>query len=419
MPGMIKWIGCILILTLGSGLAVGGETAPILQPYVDALAEHGRRPLDFVNHLLETRDLVIFDDGLHTALEPFEFYQRLIRDPRFQSKVRYIFLEAISMSHQACLDDFLASEDGDFTRLYPAFQDDFSGQGWPLSSYFDLLRTVWEVNRSLPTERRFRVIGVSNPVYWCGITSAGDMELFRRSLASFDYSMYRQIIHHLANFGNGEKGIFLTNTRHAYTGIRQRDGSFFWNCGTFFRQWNPGRTWSVRIHNAQLYIEQSREPESATPRTTAGMERMVYRWVRMEDGRWDAAFRANGNRPVAVPLTGTVFGRAPYVGNHMLTAAPGQTMADAFDALIFLAPLEELHQTAVVDFIYTPDFRKELKRRLQILYTPQQLKELLETNTAESLEQYIAKFFQARPAVLSPQSQAVGPADAWRTAKGE
>jgi hypothetical protein len=301
--------------------------------------------------------------------------------------------------------------------LYPAFQDDFAGQGWPLGSYFDLLKTVWEVNRSLPAERRFRVIGVSNPVYWCGITSPRDMELFRQSLASFDYSMYRQIIHHLANFESGEKGVFLTNTRHAYTGIKKGDGSYFWNCGTFFRQWHPDRTWSVHFHNAQLYIERNREPEAGTPKTTAGMERMVYRWVRMEEGLWDAAFRARKNQPVAVPLKDTAFGRASYVGNHMLTAAPGQTMADAYDALIFLAPLEELRQTALVDFIYTPHFRNELKRRLRILYTPEQLQELLRKSEAGNLDEYIAAEFRARPAALSPQAQAVGPADAWRQAK--
>ncbi|MBN2432702.1 MAG: hypothetical protein JXQ27_14595 [Acidobacteria bacterium] len=419
MSRIFKLIGLSLILALGSGLAAGSDTAATLQPYLDALQIHGCRPVDFVNNMLTTNHLVIFDDGLHTAREPFEFYQELIRDADFQLRVRYIFLEAVSMRHQPCLDAFLASADGNPAALFPAFQDDFSGKGWPLKSYFDLLRTVWEVNRTLPEDQRFRVVGVSNPIYWCGIRTARDLELFRRSLASFDYSMYRQILLHLENFAGDCKGIFLTNTRHAYTGIRHRDGEFFWNCGTFFRQWHPGRTCSVRIHNAMLYIERPREPETDTPQTTAGMERMVYRWERMENGRWDAAFRTLGNRPVALPLTGTVFGRAPYVGNHMLTAAPGQTMADAYDALIFLAPLEHLHQTAFVDFIYTPAFKQELQRRYRILYTPAQLQERIRDKGVDSLAELIEAECRPRPAVLSPQSQAVGPADAWRQTPGE
>ena len=44
----------------------------------------------------------------------------------------------------------------------------------------------------------------------------------------------------------------------------------------------------------------------------------------------------------------------------MLDAAPGQTMYDAYDALIFLAPVETCRQTAMVDFLYTEEFKHEL-----------------------------------------------------------
>ena len=88
-----------------------------------------------------------------------------------------------------------------------------------------------------------------------------------------------------------------------------------------------------------LNITASKDPgENAS---TEGMDRMVYSWARMDDGAWDAAFARNDNTPVAIPLKGNLFGRHPYMGNHMTNVKPGQSMSDAFDALIFLRPLEE------------------------------------------------------------------------------
>ena len=40
--------------------------------------------------------------------------------------------------------------------------------------------------------------------------------------------------------------------------------------------------------------------------------------------------------PIAISLKDNVFGKTDYIGNHMLNVADGQTMYDAYDALIFL-----------------------------------------------------------------------------------
>ena len=50
----------------------------------------------------------------------------------------------------------------------------------------------------------------------------------------------------------------------------------------------------------------------------------------------------------------------PYTGNDELDALPNQTMYDAFDAVIFLAPIEKQRQSAAAISIYTPEFLREL-----------------------------------------------------------
>lgn len=258
------------------------------------------------------------------------------------------------------------------------------------------------------------IVAVSNPVSWCALESAEDLALFRKSLDGRDYLMYRTILSELDHLRSGRKGIFLTNTRHAYTGIRDLEGRLHWNTGTFFRQWHPGRTLSIRIHNVTLSIEQARAPDAQGSATTAGMERFDYHWVRMARGLWDSAFAARCNEPVGFEIAGTPFGAEPYVGNHMMDAAPGQTMSDTYDAVIFLGPLEDLHTTARFRLVSSAGDRQELARRYHVLYTEDELKTLLHDRGLKTLDELIGQDTAPAPVGHVLDELPVGPVDAWR-----
>ena len=402
----------LLFILLGYGYSQAQQSNK-LEPYVKALKEKGDEPTHFVLDKLKQYDLLIFDDALHTAVEPFEFYHELVKNSEFQKEVKYIFLEGVSVNQQPALDAYFNSEKDDISLLYPAFQNDFSGMGWRYKIYFDLLQIIWKINKTLPPENRIKVIAVNAPTYWCEINTTRDLELFRLSLAGNDYTMYKIILSYLDNFESGEKGIFLTNTRHAYKGIKNSEGKYFWNCGTFFYLHNPGKTYSVHFHNINLFFEGVKEVDPNTPKTTEGLEDVIVKWVRMEKGLWDSAFEVFSNKPVAFDLKDTPFGNAEYIGNHMLNVAPGQTMYDAYDALIFLAPVDEMRQTAMVDFIYTKEFKNELERRSKALYTEEQIKEILGNYGFESIRDFIEAYFHSEPEKLQPLIDKVGPIDEW------
>ncbi len=390
------------------------EADPRLQPYLQVLQSQGQDPVSFVVAKLDTFDLIVFDDALHTAIEPFAFYQQLVQDDAFQAKRPAIFLEAVPSNKQRYLDDYLAAPDDDPRRLHPAFQDDVNGLGFPYKTYFDLLRMVRRVNHRLGGEAALQVFGVGSPTWWSEIQTPRDLEQFRKSLASYDHHMYATIRDELDEFQSHRKGVFLTNTRHAYRGIKRRDGQFFWNATTFFEQRFPGEVYSIRLHNVALSVLQIREPAPNTPQTAEGRERMEYKFVRMGRGLWDSAFRAAGDHPVAFPIAGNVFGEEPYIGNHQVEAMPGQKMQDAYDAVIFLAPIETLRQTALVDSLYTPAYRQELKRRYRIMYTEAQLAALFRESQVQDLEGLVEETARPRPEEPSPQARSVGPIDEWK-----
>jgi hypothetical protein len=274
------------------------------------MRESGQDPVAFVLDRVRDHDLLLFDDGMHTAVEPFAFYQKLIRDPAFHRQVKYIFLEALPINLQPQVNAYLDAEREDPTTLFPVFQDDY-GTGFPYKTYFDLLHTVYEVNRQLPKAEQLHVVCVSNPVYWMGIKTPEDVALFRKSLAGRDALMYEVIFDELDGFRSGRKGIFLTNTRHAYKGIRDGQNRLYWNCGTYFHERHPGKTYSLRCHHLVLFIERPAEKLAAKASTAEGMERFGYRWARPGRGLWDEAWQLLGNKPTAVALAGNVLGREP------------------------------------------------------------------------------------------------------------
>lgn len=362
------------------------------EDYFKVIQDQGQPPVRFVQEVLSNYPLIIFDDALHNAYEPFEFYRELLEDSN--TNLHYVFLEAFGINSQADIDTFMNAEVEDSTLLLKVFQDSFSGYGWRYQTYYDLMSSIRKLNLERPSGHKIKVISVDQPIYWEGIHTRKEYNTFQESLIGRDYFMYRIILSRMEKFKGEKKGIFLTNTRHAYKGIRNKEGAFYWNTGTFFHQWHKDKTYSIRIHNVTL--SRLEKKASQDNQTTDGLSRFEYSWVKMDDGKWDQAFERNENKPVAFSLKNNLFGASAYIGNHMLDAKGGQTMYDAYDALLFLAPLEELHFSAKVDFINTPHFKEELKRRITILEDGN-IEAFLSRNDVQSLDEYIEQKLGAAP----------------------
>jgi hypothetical protein len=251
---------------------------------------------------------------------------------------------------------------------------------------------VWQHNQKLPDSARIKIIGVNPPIYWEAIHTWTDYQLFQNSLKSRDYFMYLEILERMKNFSGKKKGIFLCNTRHAYKNIRRSNGVLYWNTMTFFNELNPGKVFSIRIHNATLSFERASKTSSTSKSSTDGLNETIYKWIKMDNGGWDSAFAMNLNSPVALPLKNTSFGKTAYVGNLMLNVAKGTTMGDAYDALIFLAPVTQLHFSAHMNYLYTPQFKPELERRLKLL-KGNDYGSYLKGNNATDFEDFYRKNF--------------------------
>nr|WP_288935155.1 hypothetical protein [uncultured Allomuricauda sp.] len=360
--------------------------------YFKILEQNGEEPIGFVNKKLNQFDLILFDDAIHSAVEPFDFYAELLESNK--NNIDFIFFEIIGINLQPYLDTFFESPIKDKNLLLKVFQNDFTGFGLRYETYYELLSIIWDINQTLPDKDKIKVVGVDQPIYWESIHTREGYDIFQKSLVARDYFMYKMILGYMSKLKKDKKGIFLTNTRHAYKHIKDLEGNLHWNCGTFFNQWHPTKTYSIRIHNAMLSIEANITKQEKV--STEGLEKYNVNWVKMDNGLWDEAFEINDNKPVAISLADNIFGNTQYIGNLMLNVEENQRMYDAYDALIFLKPLDNLYFSSKMDFIYTRTFKKELKRRIRILYRDN-MEAFLSENKAMTLEEFVENFSRFQP----------------------
>lgn len=398
------WIAA-LATTLTGSIAQGQTHQDAL---LSALETQGQDPVEFANQALEQHDLLIFDDGLHLAAEPWDFYRELVNSADFDA--RHIFIEVIPVNQQPHIDAYLATYPEDQSLLWPALQD-AAMTGWRYETYVSLLSSIHSHNENLDADQRIQVHGIDTPSYWREIDTPADYRTITDTTREGrDAYMYAEIINVLDRMSGEEKGIFLTNTRHAYMRLQRADGSGgFWNTAAYFETRHPGQALSIRINAPFLLVE--RELEDAAQSTGEGLGRVVYSWGRADSGDWDRAFAAYGQRPVAISLSDTEFGAAPYIGNAMLTSAPGQTMSDAYDAVIQLGPISQMHRSANYSPMYTPEFREEVARRYQTAYTPEELQRMLDRNEVADLDALVSAIAAAEDRTPLAQAQGLEPLD--------
>ena len=354
------------------------------------LSKHGKDPTKYVLDKIHKHDLLVFDDGFHHAEEPFLFYEELVRNPEFSKNLDFIFIEVFHTDAQESLDLFFDAPSKEFSILYEVFQHDYSGYGWPYESYINLLSTIWDVKHQIHEISRLKVIAVSPPIYWEAIQSKKDYDRFLKTLDTRDYFMYHTILMQMENFKKGKKGIFLTNTRHAYKIIYNQSGEPYWNTNAFFDHFYPEKTFSIRFHHLFLSVVKKKEVIQEH-NTSEGLENFEFSFIQAANGLWEKAFCKNQGLKVGLDFKHTAFGRTPYLGNHSLNIQKNTLMSDAYDGLIFLAPVEKIGKSRRTVFFITESFKLELKRRIEILQGDN-LQEFLNASNVTSLGDWINIF---------------------------
>ena len=178
LRGALYWpLLVFAMLVSNSCWRVGGrarQTAP-------AASTSELRSEDAVEAILRITDSVpiVAIGDIHEVAELGAFRLRLLRDPRLPEHVQDIVIEGGNSLYQAVANRFVNGEpvSDDSLRLIwnNTTQSPFNTLDVPTYAE-DVLRTVREVNGSLPASRRLRVLLADPPLEWRAIATRADLQ---------------------------------------------------------------------------------------------------------------------------------------------------------------------------------------------------------------------------------------------------
>jgi hypothetical protein len=147
----------------------------------------------------------------HGIEQRHRFHLSLIRDPRFPNYVNDIVEECGNARHQERIDRFVSGQEVPYSELRQVWEDTISAApNCDQPMYEELYRTVRDINRTLPRERRIRVVLGDVPIDWRGVRTFAD-------LVAWDAQRYE----HMANvvqrevLAKGGRALVLYGDMHA------------------------------------------------------------------------------------------------------------------------------------------------------------------------------------------------------------
>ena len=133
-----------------------------------AVSRQPPEPKDAITEILNaySRYDVVGLNAAHSDRSQDDFVLALIRQPRFASTVNDIVVECGNRRFQSILDRFIAGDDIPIDRVRPVWRDAtvlMCGLSGFYDSFFSIVR---DLNRSLPADRKLRVLAGDPPFDW-------------------------------------------------------------------------------------------------------------------------------------------------------------------------------------------------------------------------------------------------------------
>jgi hypothetical protein len=183
---------------------------PAAKPSTVHAAKPAPAPVDGVSAILEAAHdhLIVGVGERHHSASTHERLRRLVRDPRFPTAFQDIVVEFGNPRYQGVMDRYIAGESVPAEELRLAWRNTTQLLVWDSPLYEQFFTTVRDVNRSLPADKRLRVLLGDPPIDWDAVRRPED---FPEAYAYRDPETFRvlekevlsQGRHALVIMGNG------------------------------------------------------------------------------------------------------------------------------------------------------------------------------------------------------------------------
>ena len=341
--------------------------SPKIKPYVEFIEKQKTSSKDYIISLFNNYDIVILCERDHRDITQYEFILDLIKDKKFIDSVGNIFIEVGSSSLNPRLNEFLKTQDLDSVEVNKKVRFFHRNAGWyPLWEKYNLsyfIKNIYYINNQLSQGQKLTLYPSDIPFLWDSIRTVEDYDNCTKSLDYRDSIMANYIITQFDEIHSEKrkKALIIMNYRHAFGNYP--DGSKPDNVGRYLFERYKGQVANVYLNS--LVVTDDNE------------------YTLIQKGKWDAAFKVLNN-----PNIGFNFKDSPF-GNDNFDIAPALEKQnfkykDIFTGFIFYLPLEKhLCVVGIPEIISTDGFEQELKRRINILYTPKTHEDSVKLNNID------------------------------------
>lgn len=315
--------------------------------------EHGREPIEYAVARAQQYRLVIFGEE-HEQRESLQFLNRLIPELYHRAGITCVAMEVLKAHHNRQLERLVTAPAFDRAAALDLARATDPWKAWGFQEYWDVMETVWKLNRSLPPGRpRLRLVGLANPADLQSIAMISregenpsshvpwfeKLRLIRFPLeitrmAAYDTFMAFQAERQL--FAPGARGIIWVGAAHARIHVPSPSGSsaVVPRMGFTLARKHPGEVFTIYVHH-RFRPNPGRLAASSPPQMTDFVERVM---------------ELAGGRPAGFDLEGTPFGRLRDSGAFtFLNKRVG--LADVASGYLYLGKLSRLTRCA-----WTPDY---------------------------------------------------------------
>lgn len=318
-------------------------------PFVNFLSNVTTSPEIYMLDMLASHKLVI-NGEFHRRKVSWDMLKSLISLPKFPNLVGCIFMELPSY-HQPLMDKFFSLETLDSNIIIKIFQDE-QLNGWWDRGEFEFLCELWEINRSLPQNKKIRVVLADYQIPYSSITNREEA----RELEDRNTHMADVVVNTITQSVDTRNNLFLVGCAHAYKSKQSGIASAAHGREAAL---TAGAQIAGRLGNDNVFTIF----QHILSGDNSGGNRYAIR-----GGIFDLAFEKNGNRPIGFNLANSPFGNEPFDGIYEIkyNTATGN-YADNFDGYLFLAPLKNEPKAIPLTEIFTDEFVAEMKRRATVL----------------------------------------------------
>ncbi|MFN8289487.1 MAG: hypothetical protein U0U70_04475 [Chitinophagaceae bacterium] len=324
------------------------QTHNTISPYTNFLKTHTQSAKEYILNLFNDHDMVIICERLHGEMTQYELLSGLVSDKRFTDQVGNIFMEIGLSTLNPELNTFIHTKNlpaDSVDRRIRYFQRNCSmWPAWSNRNYTYFLHALYAANNKLPADKALTVYPSDLPFTWKGADSLALIRL-KGMLDSRDSIMAAQIIRQFDSIrtstGKRKKALVIMNYRHAFNMELTYRGRTLVNAGNILFKKYGGRVANVLLN-------------------TVGFGKGDD-LVALQNGKWDAAFRAVKREEAGFNFTNSPFGKDSF---DLLTIKTDYLYKDIFTGFAFYKPIEQ-HRieegiSGLVDETYMPELMHKL-----------------------------------------------------------